>query len=512
MVIITVAVIIGISALILLRAETEFYSYYAEGTAYSIAAMLDEDMLVKALNGDVNDQELTTLREELCSLQDDTGADKIRILGFDVDADSTRIILDTTDEDALGKTVEEVSVYKRIYQENVRGDLGDWNCMDVVPVNSLPIKGITLYVMVNIPMKTAVEAETTILIGMIIAGIIAAALLSILAAVTVGRYMVSPIYYLGKRADTFINRRTRGEEIFTKAEKSLEKRLEKRSDEIGILSRSLAKMEEDTLAYIEDIEASTKERQKTAAELDTAAAIQYGILPSAAEFAAQHAGLELYASMVTAQNVGGDFYDFFRIDEDHAAFVIADVSGKGMPAALFMMTVKGLIKTHCLMGMSPSACLTAINKAICERNIEDMFVTVWLGILTLSTGQLTMVNAGHEYPALCRKDGCFELILSKHDLVVGGMPEVIYREESLTLEKGDTLFLYTDGIPEATSAEKELFGNDRMLSALNRACGASPQAIAEAVKADVAAFVGDAPQFDDMTMLVLTYRGEEAEV
>jgi sigma-B regulation protein RsbU (phosphoserine phosphatase) len=213
--------------------------------------------------------------------------------------------------------------------------------------------------------------------------------------------------------------------------------------------------------------------------------------------------------MDPAKEVGGDFYDFFLIDDDHLCMVMADVSGKGVPAALFMMASKIILANNAQMGKSPAQILTDTNAAICANNKEEMFVTTWLGILELSTGKLMAANAGHEYPVIKQADGGFELYKDRHGFVIGGMDGAKYREYELRLEPGARLFVYTDGVPEATNAENELFGTDRMLEALNIDPNASPKTAMQNVRSAVDAFVKDAEQFDDLTMLCLEYKGAQ---
>ena len=205
--------------------------------------------------------------------------------------------------------------------------------------------------------------------------------------------------------------------------------------------------------------------------------------------------------MTPAKEVGGDFYDFFLIDNDHLGMVMADVSGKGVPAALFMMMSKILVNNYALMGGSPAKVLEQVNNQICKNNEEEMFVTVWFGVLEISTGKVTAANAGHEYPILKKAGGEFELFKDKHGFVIGGMDGMRYKDYEFTLEKGGTLFLYTDGVAEATNAQNELFGTDRMIEALNKDAAASPTDLLNNMKQAVDEFVGEAPQFDDLTML-----------
>ena len=249
------------------------------------------------------------------------------------------------------------------------------------------------------------------------------------------------------------------------------------------------------------------EKERIGSELKMASDIQSGMLPHIFPPFPDRNEFDLYASMDPAKEVGGDFYDFYLIDDDHLCLTIADVSGKGVPAALFMMVSKSILKSTAMLGPTPEKLLTTINETICQNNKMEMFVTVWIGILEISTGKLTAANAGHEYPVLTGKDGRFELVKDKHGLVVGGMDCAVYKEYELTLEPGSKLFVYTDGVPEATNAEKELFGTDRLLETLNRDPGASPENILKNVTAAVDAFVKDAEQFDDITMLCLEYKG-----
>ena len=244
-------------------------------------------------------------------------------------------------------------------------------------------------------------------------------------------------------------------------------------------------------------------------ELRTASEIQEGMLPSIFPPFPGCSGFDLYASMDPAREVGGDFYDFFLVDDDHLCMVMVDVSGKGVPAALFMMASKIILSNNAMMGKSPAAILADANAAICSNNRMEMFVTVWLGILEISTGKLTAANAGHEYPALRGPDVRFTLYKDPHGLVIGGIEGIKYKEYELQLEPGSKLFLYTDGVPEATNADEQMFGTERMMEALNRDSGAPAETILKNVRDAVDGFVKDTEQFDDLTMLCLEYTGPE---
>ena len=219
--------------------------------------------------------------------------------------------------------------------------------------------------------------------------------------------------------------------------------------------------------------------------------------------------LDIYASMHPAKEVGGDFYDFFLIDESHMCLVMADVSGKGVPAALFMVIAKTLIKNRAMVGDSPAEILKKVNEQLCDGNEEELFVTVWVAVIDLKTGCGKAANAGHEHPAIRRRGGSFELSIYKHSPAVATMEGIRFREHDFKLYPGDCLFVYTDGVTEATNNKDELFGLDRMLDALNSSANTSPEQQLLSVRKAIDAFAAGAPQFDDITMLSFLYWGSE---
>ncbi|MBP5349865.1 MAG: serine/threonine-protein phosphatase [Clostridia bacterium] len=251
------------------------------------------------------------------------------------------------------------------------------------------------------------------------------------------------------------------------------------------------------------------ETARISTELNLATRIQADMVPNIYPAFPDRREFDVYATMDPAKEVGGDFYDFFLVDDDHLCLVMADVSGKGVPAALFMMASKIILANNAMIGKSPAQILTDTNAAICSHTREEMFVTVWLGILEISTGKRVAANAGHEYPVIKHGDGSFELLRDKHGFVIGGMAGMKYKEYELTLEPGSKLFLYTDGVPEATDAENNMFGADRMLEALNEEKEGTTVDILKHVRASVDGFVNGAEQFDDLTMLCMEYRGPE---
>ena len=278
-------------------------------------------------------------------------------------------------------------------------------------------------------------------------------------------------------------------------------------DEIQDLAESISLMESDIVKYIGSIRTITAEKERIGAELNIAAQIQANMLPRIFPPFPERSDFDIYAIMDPAKEVGGDFYDFFLIDEDHLCLVMADVSGKGVPAALFMVITKTLIKNRALQGESPSQILYSVNNQLCDGNEAEMFVTVWLAIIELSTGRGVAANAGHEHPAICRSGSRYELVVYRHSPAVAAMEDLRFRQHEFQLNPGDRLFVYTDGVPEATNANDELFGTGRMLDALNRDLTIGPEALLSSVHREMDVFVGDAPQFDDITMLVLYFWG-----
>ena len=212
--------------------------------------------------------------------------------------------------------------------------------------------------------------------------------------------------------------------------------------------------------------------------------------------------------MTPAKEVGGDFYDFFMIDDDHIALVMADVSGKGVPAALMMMVTRVLIKSRLQSDQSLHEAMESVNNQLSEDNEEGYFVTVWAAVLEISTGKGVAVNAGHEHPVLRRADGDYELVVYKHSVAIGTMGGIPFRQHEFQLNPGDSIFVYTDGVAEATNSDNELFGTDRMITALNKDPDTNPEDILTNVMDDINDFVAGAEQFDDITMLCFKYLGE----
>lgn len=299
-----------------------------------------------------------------------------------------------------------------------------------------------------------------------------------------------------------------GQDVQTISSGDLDYRAEIRSnDEIGDLAVSFNNMAASLKQHIENLTVVTAEKERIGAELDVATHIQKSMLPCIFPAFPERKEFDVYATMTPAKEVGGDFYDFFMVDNTHLAVVMADVSGKGVPAALFMVIGKTLIKDHTQPGKSLGEVFTDVNNMLCDSNSEGLFITAFEGVLDLVTGEFRYVNAGHEPPYLCKQGESFEAYKIKAGFVLAGMEDLRYREGSLQLMPGDRIFLYTDGVTEATDGANQLYGSERLHRVLNANLDAGPETLLPAVKADVDQFVGDAPQFDDITMLCLAYRG-----
>lgn len=344
------------------------------------------------------------------------------------------------------------------------------------------------------PMDALTASRRPYLVTIAFSTILLMILSSVVMAVYIRRQFVSPIRRIIFEAERFAKENKPG----TKLGDSIS-----RIEDIAALARSIDVMEEDMLRYIDNLTAATADKERIGTELKLASSIQANSIPHTFPAFPERDDFDIYASMTPAKEVGGDFYDYFLIDDDHLALAIADVSGKGIPAALFMMVTDIMVNEFTHLGGSPADILMMINERICDHNPENMFVSVWLGILELSTGKLTFANAGHEAPAFMRRDSEFKLYQSKHGLVIGAMKGIRYRNEEIVLKPGDKLFLYTDGVPEATDQYQCMYTLDNMLTALNMNKNRSPQTIIEGVQQSVAEFIGDEPPFDDLTAVCI---------
>ncbi len=371
----------------------------------------------------------------------------------------------------------------------------------ITAVYPIVYEGATIaFVAVESPMRTLESDVNSYIYTVLIIVCIISVILFVLTAFILVNLLIRPIKTISHEAAYFVENKNEISENLKKI---------KNRDEIQVLAESVLKMEIGINEYIANLTKVTAEKERIGAELNVATKIQADMLPGVFPAFPDRHEFDLYASMDPAKEVGGDFYDFFMIDDDHIGLVIADVSGKGVPAALFMVIAKTLIKNRALLGGSPSEVLAYANDQLGEGNEAELFVTVWFAIIEISTGKGIAANAGHEHPALRKKDGSFELIKYRHSPAVATMPGINFKEHEFKLDPGDSLYVYTDGVTEATRSDNVLFGTDRMIESLNKDPDADPKTMLEKVRADIDEFVGDAPQFDDITMLGFKYMGSE---
>jgi sigma-B regulation protein RsbU (phosphoserine phosphatase) len=388
----------------------------------------------------------------------------------------------------------------------ITNDTYGWLCTSMEPVWDDSGKPVAL-VGVDVSMDEIMQDRADYLRSVILFMGIAVAVLIAVIHFGIARVLIRPINMLSEAARSFVQDRSSEQ----KDDSAISRLNIRTGDEVETLCDSVKQMEQDINSYIDNLSKVTAEKERIGAELNIAAQIQADMLPRIFPAFPERSEFDLYATMDPAKEVGGDFYDYFLIDDDHICLVMADVSGKGVPAALFMVISRTLIKNGAQTGISPSEVLSYANDMLCENNENDMFVTVWLAIIEISTGKGVAANAGHEHPALRRAGGAWELVEYKHSMAVAVMEGVPFGEHEFQLNPGDSLFVYTDGVPEATDANEELFGNERMLTALNEKPDALPKEILPHVKKRVDEFVGDAPQFDDLTMLGISWFGAQGE-
>ena len=381
-----------------------------------------------------------------------------------------------------------------------------WLCTTGVPIFN-DDGSIASFILADVSLEELLHGMRSFTILYTIATILTVLLLGFLLSRHIRKNMVEPINMIAEAAEAYVKDKKDGGTLSENHFKGLGIDT---GDEIENLYFTLSDMEKDLNAYEEDLTKAIQEQQRIGTELDLAKRIQEDMLPTIFPPFPERKDFDVYASMIPAKEVGGDFYDYFLIDDDHLCIIMADVSGKGVPAALFMMASKILLKTTAMAIPEPGKILARVNNQICSNNSLEMFVTAWLGILELSTGKLTAANAGHEYPIIRQHGGRYELYRDRHGFVMGGMEGMEYKEYEIWLKPGSEVFLYTDGVTEATNEKNEQFGTKRLLESLNGGLAPELKGVLERVNDAVDVFVGDAPQFDDITMLCLYYAGADA--
>ena len=331
----------------------------------------------------------------------------------------------------------------------------------------------------------------------LISGVIFAFILFSLFVIFINKYLIHPILMITEEVRHFAEDDPLPSDMLLK--------VVHHNDELSTLANSVRQMEYDVCRNIEKLTKVTAEKERMETELNLAAKIQMDMLPTEYPPFPDRTDFDLFASMSPAKEVGGDLYEYMMMDDDRLLICVGDVSGKGMPAALFMGKCKTLIDSYASSDLTPGEIFNFTNDQLCAGNETGLFVTCWLGIFTFSTGQLVFVNAGHPSPVLYH-DGKFDYLRSKPNLVLGGMEGVPYTEHLVTLSKGDRLFVYTDGVTEATDINEELFGEDRLLAAVQGTENLNAPETVVAVRNSIDTFVGKAEQFDDITMLQFIWK------
>ena len=474
-----------------------------------ILEQIDHDKIAEYTRTWTEDEDYEMIRNNITRVAETTGAAYIYIVTVNEDQ-TVRYVFDSSGV-PLG-AVDPVSAYfDEVWAAYTEGKRTDNYMVRKSPrygyltSSMLPVTDssgrVAALLFVDVWMQEIVSNLQEYMVRSILSSLVILAVFIVFHWIRMRRSFVDPLMRIGENVTEFAQTGTANvkplEDIRT-------------NDEIQDLAQSIARMETDIVSYIDDLQRITAEKERIGAELSVATRIQADMLPRIFPPYPDRGEFDVYATMTPAKEVGGDFYDFFMLDDDRLGLVMADVSGKGVPAALFMVITKTLIKNRAQMGGGPAEILRDVNDQLCEGNDADMFVTVWFAILDVKTGKGVAANAGHEHPAVSRAGGKYELAVYRHTPVLGVIPGTRVTEHEFELHPGDSLFVYTDGVVEATDATGRLFGTNRMLTALNRNPGASPEDALRAVRTDIDNFVGDAAQFDDLTMLCLHFTGSGA--
>lgn len=499
----------------------EHYMSLATDLAYTASEMVDTEKIQQYVNTLKQDEEYDNQLDILRRIQSANSVDCIYIL--EMRETETCTIMDTDPEMEFGHVDPLVQPMSQeddslVYISNT--DSYGWLCSAMVWMRDDSGHGYAV-MCVDISMNDVMADRMDFLRVVLFVILLAMVAACVILVLLVNRFVVNPINQVaraalqyvsdrrtseGRSASTGVRRISTGEDG---EERSAISKLNIRTgDEIQALSEAIKTMELEINEYIQDLTTVTAEKERIGAELNVATQIQADMLPRIFPAFPEREEFDVYATMNPAKEVGGDFYDFFLVDDDHLAVVIADVSGKGVPAALFMVIAKTLIKNHAQNQEAPGTVFTQTNEQLCEGNDAGLFVTGWMGVLEISTGKFVYVNAGHNPPLLKRAGGTFEWLKSRPGFVLAGMEGVRYRENTLQLEPGDRLYLYTDGVTEATNSHEELFGDERLQNALNKYMDLPVEQFLPKIKECIDAFVGDADQFDDITMLALDYQSK----
>ncbi len=482
--------------------------------AYAIARIaqsyVDGDVITSYLTGRPVDDAYREMGKNLDNLLASSKSNYIFISV--VDGMKMTYIYDARNANYPQLRLGEVDTYLPEFEEDINhiqktGELVDnyfiaksefgYNTSAVVPIlnsNREPVAVLSVDIAMTTIQSTLREyVISTILVTTLLVFIIIFIYLAYLR-----RKLIRPLKQLTTNAKSFVDNGEGGLQVETLTIQT--------GDEIEALATALNQMEIDLTQYVSNLAQVTADKERIATELNVATQIQTSMLPCIFPAFPDRPEFDIYAQMTAAKEVGGDFYDFFLIDQTHLGVVMADVSGKGVPAALFMVIAKTLIKNHAQLGLSPAQVFTTVNNQLCESNEAGMFVTAFMGIWEIQTGKFTYVNAGHNPPLIRQQGNAYQWLKTRPGFVLAGMEDMQYQEQETTLQAGDCLFLYTDGVTEALNPQEELYSEERLLHLFQQptiTAGQNAQATVEAVEADVACFAGGAEQADDITMLLL---------
>lgn len=495
-------------------------------TAYRVAetaeSYLNPDRFEEYLSTGKTDREYEEIEQRLDDLTDKMGATFIYVASVDrTDYRVLTYIYDSVDPDsgfdryelgytAVGVDEKYVGNVKRMMENGERATEYLYSYSQESGAHTtagLPVRDsdgeIVAILGVEMPMTELDNTRQTYVLHVVAVSAVMISLFLLVGSLLLSRGVIQPLILITNEAERFAASGVQRADTMEKVQSR---------NEIGVLASSVGQMELDIEKYVRDLTAVTAERERIGAELSVAFRIQSDILPAVFPAFPDRKDFDIYASMAPAREVGGDFYDFFLIDESRLGLVIADVSGKGVPAALFMMIARTLIRNHVQSGEEPADALTAVNEQLCENNKENMFVTAWLGVLDLSSGQLKFANAGHNPPLFKHGDGEYEYMRVRAGLVLAGMEGIRYRQSSVQLSRGDRIFLYTDGVTEAESQNHIFYGEERLCDVLRGLTESAPEETVAAVDADVRRFAEGAEQVDDITMMCLEYTGNGSEL
>lgn len=490
----------------------ENYEMVATNIAKIAETQLNPDKFQHYLDSKIKDDEYNKSFEILCDIRENGGIEYLYIVKPELE--EVFYVMDTdTSEDAIPLGYHE-PYYEGAFADNVerlvKGEaiepiISDeeygWLMTVMHPLQDS--KGNPAgYICVDISMYDVMMELNEFRSQMIFLLLMITLILSGIFIYLASNVLVKPIRNLALSAGKLVQKKEEDSQNETKV---FEESVITSKDEIGYLYKSLVQMEFNMNQYIIHLMEVTTEKERIGAELNVATQIQADMLPNIFPAFPDRKEFDIFASMTPAKEVGGDFYDFFMVDEEHLAIIMADVSGKGVPAALFMVIAKTLIKNHVQNKETPAEVLHNVNNQLCENNEVGMFVTAWLGIINVCTGHVDYVNAGHNYPLVLRENGEVEWVKCRPSLVLGGMENIKYRQHELELEPGDTLYLYTDGVTEALNKELELYGDERLEAVMSKPeCRAmNPEMLINSMMENVYHFADGAEQADDITMLAV---------